>query len=93
MAAKTADSILKENVGSCTLYIATFSTNDIDDGDTWASGIPNVIGYWGNLTDDGTQEKEKIDITLSTAATGAFTFNVGENNRTGMIYVLSKNIA
>lgn len=90
MAAKTPDSILIENWGSLFLRIATFSTSDIDDGDTWASGIPYPMGYWGNLTDDGTQEKEKIDVTLTTSASGTFTFNVGEDNRTGMIYVLSR---
>jgi hypothetical protein len=93
MAAKTPDTLQKFNVGSMTLYIATFSTTgSIDDGDTWASGIPYPIGYWGNLTTDGTQEKEKIDITLSTSATGAFTFNTGEDNKEGLIYVLTKSI-
>jgi hypothetical protein len=91
MAAKTPDSIQQESLGSLKLIIATFSTNDIDDGDTWASGIRGVVGYWGNLTDDGTQAKEGIDITLTTAATGAFTFNVGEDNRTGLVYVLAKS--
>ena len=91
MAAKTPDSVIVESCGSLTLRIATFSTNDIDDGDTWTSNIPGVVGYWGNLTDDGTQAKEGIDITLTTAATGVFTFNVGEDNRTGLIYVLSRS--
>jgi hypothetical protein len=91
MPAKTADSILTENWGSLVLRIATFSTNDIDDGDTWASGIPYPLGYWGNLTDDPTtQTSGKIDVTLTTSATGAFTFNTGEDDRTGMIYVLSR---
>lgn len=93
MAAKTPDSIKKHNFGSMTLFIATFSTNDIDDNDTWASGIPYPVGYWGNLTDDGTQTVEGIDVELSTASTGAFVFSVGEANRTGVIYVLSKSVA
>ena len=88
MAAKTPDSIQQESLGSLKLIIATFSTNDIDDGDTWASGISGIVGYWGNLTDDGTQAKEGIDISLSTST---FTFNVGEDNRTGLIYVLAKS--
>jgi hypothetical protein len=88
MAAKTPDSIQQESLGSLKLIIATFTTNDIDDGDTWASGIQGIVGYWGNLTDDGTQAKEGIDISLSTST---FTFNVGEDNRTGLIYVLAKS--
>jgi hypothetical protein len=92
MAAKTPDSVLIESLGSLKLTIATFSSNDIDDGDTWTSKIAGIVGYWGNLTDDGTQAKEGIDITLTTAATGVLTFNVGEDNRTGVIYVLSKSM-
>ena len=90
MAAKTPDSVLVESCGSLTLRIATFSTNDIDDGDTWTTGIDSIVGYWGNLTDDGTQTKEGIDITLTTASTGVLTFNVGEDNRTGLVYLLSR---
>ena len=91
MASKTPDSIVQESLGSLKLHIATFSTNDIDDTDYWTSKIPGIVGYWGNLTDDGTQTKEGIDITLTTASTGLLTFNVGESNRTGVIYVLSKS--
>jgi hypothetical protein len=85
--ATTLSSVQRESVGDLTLTIATFS--DIDDGGTWTSKIPGIVGYWGNLTDDGTQTKEGIDITLTTASTGLLTFNVGENSRTGVIYVLS----
>ena len=87
--ATTLSTVQRESFGSLTLTIATFS--NIDDGGTWTSKISGIVGYWGNLTDDGTQTKEGIDITLTTAATGVFTFNVGENSRTGVIYVLSKS--
>ena len=87
MAAKTPDSILSESWGSLRLYIATFSTNDIDNGDTWASAIPGIVGYWGCLNDDGTQEKEGLAIALSGTT---LTFKVGEANRTGIVYVLQK---
>ena len=94
MGAKTADTIQKHNFGSMTLYVATFSTNDIDDGDTWASGIPYPIAYWGNLTDAASaQTNNQVNVTLSTASSGAFTFQTGESNRTGVIYVLTKSMA
>ena len=94
MGAKTADSLEKYNFGSMTLYVGNFSTNDIDDGDTWASGIPYPIAYWGNLTDDPTaQTNNALNIGLTTAATGAFAFYSGESGRTGKIYVLSKSVA
>ena len=90
MPAKTPDSVLTENFGQNTLYIATFSTNDIDDADTWTSNIPSVIAQWANATDNPTQEKEGIDVGLTTVATGVFTFYTAENNRTGQLYVLAK---
>jgi hypothetical protein len=87
--ATTLSSTIRESVGNLTLTIGTFS--DIDDAGTWATGIPSIVGYWGNLTDDGTQTKEGIDITLTTPASGLLTFQVGENSRTGLIFVLSRS--
>ena len=87
MAAKTPVTVLRENAGSLTLHIATFTTNDIDNDDTWASGIPNIVGYWANGTDDPTQTKEGIDVSLSGST---FTFRTGEDDREGMVYVLSR---
>lgn len=89
MAAKTPDNVRTHNFGQNTLYVATFSTNDIDDGDTWASAITSAIAWWGNLTDDGTQEKEGLDIGYA-QTTGSFTFYTSENNRTGLVYILAK---
>ena len=90
MAAKTPDSVIRESLGSLTLHIATFSTNDIDDADTWTSGIPGVVGAWCNGTDDPTtQASNGIDIGFTTA--GVFTFYAGEGNRTGVLFVLSRS--
>lgn len=89
MAAKTPTKIYRESCGSVTKVIAVFSgTNDIDDNDTWATGIPNITGYWCNPTDDPTtQTKEAIDVTLTTPSTGLLTFRVGEANREGVVHV------
>ena len=89
MAAATLSTTWRESIGDLTLTIATFS--NINNTNTWASNIQGVIGYWGNCTDDPTQTKEGIDITLTTASTGEFTFQTGENSRVGMIYVLSSS--
>lgn len=86
----TLSSTWRESVGDLTLTIATFS--DLDDGDTWASGIQSVVAFWGNCTDAaGTQGNEGVDMNLTTASTGTFTFYLGEDNRTAMIYVLSSS--
>jgi len=90
MAAKTPDSILRESVGSLTLHIATFETNDMDNDDTWTSYIPGVVGWWAVGTDDPTQTKEGIDVSF-TATNSVFTFRTGEDNREGKLFVLSKS--
>jgi len=86
MAAKTPSAVLRESVGSLTLQIATFS--DIDNGDTWASGIQGIVGAWGSGTDVPTQGTEGIDIGVSGST---LTFSTGEDNRAGKIFVLYKS--
>lgn len=87
MAAKTPDSVERISMGSATLIVATFSTNDIDDGDTWATGLGTSAKYvWANGTDDPTQAKEGIDCALSS---GTVTFSTGEDNRTGWVFVIA----
>ena len=80
--------IKRQSAGSNTLITAAFT--DIDDGDTWTSNIPSVVGYWCNLTDAPSTGKEGCDVTLTTPATGVFTFNTGEDSRTGTLHVLCK---
>lgn len=91
MAARTP-TLKQFNVGSNRLIIATFT--DIDDNDTWESNITEIVAYWVNATDDPTaQGKEKIDASVSDATPdkpGIFTFYTGEDDRTGMVYVLSR---
>ena len=86
MAVRTPDPIIIENTGSSTLHIATFS--DIDDGDTWASGLENIIGYWGVASDTPTSgQLAGVDVAESS---GTFTLQAGEDNRTMLVYVLTK---
>jgi len=88
MAAITPTGVLRENAGSTTLHIATFAAT-ADDGDTWASSIPHILGYWANGTDTPTaQASTGIDLYLSGST---FTLTTGEANRGLMIYVLSKS--
>ena len=87
MAAKTPDSVERISMGSATLLVATFSTNDIDDADTWNTGLGTSAKYvWANGTDDPTQTKEGIDCALSS---GTVTFSTGEDNRTGCVFVIA----
>lgn len=88
MAAITPSSVLRENAGSMTLHIATFAAT-ADSGDTWASAIAHIIGFWANGADTPTvQTVEGIDVALSSST---FTFYPGEADRGIMLYVLSKS--
>lgn len=89
MAAKTPSAISRQSAGSNTEIIATFT--DIDNADTYKSNIPSVVGYWATGTDAPTNKgHENIDVTLTTASNGTFTFNTGEDNRTGILHILAK---
>lgn len=93
MAAKVPTTITKENLGSLKLIIAKFdgtvSGNDIDDNDTWATGITSIIGWpIVQSTIDGPQDCtiDAIDFT-----TGTVTFGSAAN-QTAVVYVLCKDM-
>lgn len=90
MAAKTPDSIRKENLGSVSLIIAEFTTTNIDDNDTWASGIPlGKIVSWPKCVPklDGPQDFAVDAIS----AAGELTFGSAANQE-GYVEILVKNI-
>lgn len=86
-AATTTGTLLRENVGSLTLFIQSFS--DIDDTNTWDSGLPtgSVVGFWIQQTDDSADGQFGISVAESA---GVFTFQTDEANKTGTLYVLAK---
>lgn len=88
MAAVTPSSVYKENAGSMTLHIATFAATT-DNGDTWDSNIEHIVGYWINATDSPTSAAS-CGSSLSESS-DTFTISLGENNRSVMVYVLSKS--
>jgi len=83
--ATQSGTITRETFGSLQIHIIPFS--NIDNTNTYASGIKRVVGYWANGTDDPTQGAEKIDVANSS---GTLTFATGEDARTGILYVVSE---
>jgi len=83
---KTPDSVIVENIGSLTLTIATFTTNDIDDNDTWTPGIKSAVCYGVEPTIDGPQDTciDAYDTTL-----GRFTFGSAAN-QTAKVWVMHR---
>lgn len=88
MAAITPSSISRQNLGSVNLLICPFA-NTADDGDSWASGLTSVIGFWTCGTEDPTtQAHVGVDVSESS---GTFTFYTGENDKAFTLYVLTNN--
>lgn len=91
MAAKTPTTVVVENLGSLKLVIANFdgtvSSNDIDDNDTWASGIKGALSYWVSSTIDGPQD---CTIDAYDRTTGTFTFGSAAN-QTAFVHVLCRD--
>lgn len=88
MGEKLPDSVLRESLGSLTILQCIFSTTNVDDGDTYASGLgTNVWGYWFNASLACTQGNEGVNVSNSS---GTFTFQTGENDVTGSLYILTR---
>jgi hypothetical protein len=83
MAAKTPSTVVRHNAGSNNLLIATFT--DIDNNDTWDTGIESIVGLWANPTD---ALASYLNVNESA---GVVTFQSGANNRTGQLYLLVKD--
>ncbi len=78
MATRTPDSVIHLTAGNGTRRLrASFA--DIDDGDTWATGMSGIVNIIALGTDDPTtQASNGIDTALSS---GTITFYPGEDNR------------
>jgi hypothetical protein len=81
--------LIEESVGDMKLYW-TSEMADVDDGDTFATGMTNrIVAAWFDPTDDPTtQASNAVDVNY-VYATGAITFQTGEDNRTGKLYILT----
>lgn len=87
MAVQTAASTSRENVGSLTLNIFTFTS--VTGADTFASGLPNVIGFWaqGTLAGGTTVTVSGVNVNNSS---GTFTFTTNLAAVPVTLYVISK---
>jgi len=86
MAAKTPDSITRESCGDLIKFTAVFTTNDIDDNDTWASGIRSAIDWDVHTSIDGPQDCTIDDYDNET---GIFTF-ASASSQTARVCVWAK---
>ena len=86
MAAKTPDTLKRVGLGSAMLNIATFSTANIDNGDTWATGMPSVIDAWADIKSAPTVSGSNIACVVSGST---ITFSTDKDNLTGTIKVLT----
>lgn len=89
MATARTPTLYLDSVGDMKLYW-TAEMSDVDDGDTFASGLSNrIVAAWFDPTDDPTtQASNAVDVNY-TYSTGAITFQTGEDNRTGKLYILT----
>ncbi len=88
MAAKTPDAIYQDNLGSVNLIRAVFSTTNVDDADTWTSGITGIVDHWFQQKNNPTTQAS-AGISVANAA-GVFTFYPGEDNCEGTLFILRR---
>jgi hypothetical protein len=85
MADATVSSVNRHSVGDMTMHIVDFSS--IADTNTYASGLPNVLGHWANdATNVVTLGDEGINVAESS---GTFTFYVKTTTTDAKLYILS----
>ena len=84
MAAKTPSSVNRESMGSKFLLRANFT--DIDDADTWASGLDSTNGQWCNTTDVNGITTSNVAVSFSS---GTFTFSADEANKVVELYIMT----
>lgn len=88
MAEKTPDSRKVNNMGSMTLLELRYTSTNLDDADTYTSGITGIVNHWFGATNNpGTQASAGVHVSRSG---GTFTFFPGEDNATGTLFVLKK---
>lgn len=83
MAAKTPDSIFQEKLGTVRLILARFSTTNIDDTDTYSTGMTGIVDAF--FTPDTTTGVVGCSVA---ASTGVITFAASAPNQTGTLHIL-----
>lgn len=88
MAALTAASVTKESMGSLTLHIVKFaSVSSGATGDTWSSGLPNIVNAWAQATTAGPSAVSCSFVS----STGVVTINPVDVATEVNLFVLSKS--
>lgn len=84
MAAITPTNVVRVSLGSSNMVVATFTT--CADGDTWASGIPSIVGKW---IDDNSNPSTQASVGVaSTFSGGTFTFYPAEDGTPCTVYAI-----
>jgi len=88
MSALTATSITKESMGSLTMHIVKFaSVSSGATGDTWTSGLPNIVCAWAQATTAG---PSMVSCSF-VSSTGVVTLNPIDKATEVNLFVLSKS--
>jgi hypothetical protein len=88
MAAVTPTTLIEASAGDLKLHIARFAATT-DNTDTWASGIPGIVGVMCSQGDTaGTQAATGAGASFSGST---ITFHIGENDSAVELWVLSRS--
>lgn len=89
MAALTAASVIRENIGSLTLHIVNFSA--VTGADTYASGLgTNVVSFWANQQGNVGTTTTGIGVNVLNSS-GTFTFASGTAAAAVNLFIVSKS--
>lgn len=83
MAAKTPDTVRQENLGTLRLVMALFTSTNLDNADTWTTGMDGIVGAW--FAPNTTTGVVGVDNSA-----GVLTFACSADNQTGTLYILQR---
>lgn len=86
MAAKTPDSLSQDLLGTLRLVRALFTSTNLDNTDTYATGMKGIVDAW--FKPNTTTGVVGCDIDQST---GTITFATSADNQTGTLFILARN--
>lgn len=81
MAAKTPDSVYQESLGSLRLIRAKFTSTNLDNTDTYATGIDGIVDAWFSPS-------TTTGVVGVSNSSGTLTFACSADNQVGTLFIL-----
>lgn len=84
MAAKTPDAVYRESLGTVNLVRCEFTSTNLDNTDTYTTGIAGIVGAWFSPS-------TTTGVVGVSNASGVLTFACSADNQVGTLFILCRS--